>query len=66
MNVRSMWKKINRCVVCGEKLQFRPSIIRTALPEEGTRYCANNHAEFGVYGHFDAQGQWNLDWRMPR
>ena len=66
MNRRNMWMKINKCIVCGETLGFRPSILRMALPEEGTKFCAHNHAEFSIYGAFDENNQWQLEFRLPK
>jgi hypothetical protein len=60
-----LWKKINKCIVCGTKLEFVPSKQADALPQEGEKFCTQNHARFSVYGYYDAAGEWSTTFRLP-
>lgn len=64
MTKNSPWKGVNKCVVCGTKLKFEPSKDKDAKPDEGTRYCEQNHARFNVYGKFH-DDLWVLTFALP-
>ncbi len=66
MKRNSVWKMVNRCIVCGTALKFVRSSIPGAKEDEGSRYCEHNHKRFSVYGEYDGNGRWTLTYQLPR
>jgi hypothetical protein len=60
-----LWKRINKCVVCGNKLTFFPSKRKDAQEPEGAMICEQNHERFVVDGGFDIAGGWHVSFLLP-
>jgi hypothetical protein len=60
------WKYLNRCIICGSKLQFKHSLQFDKKPEEGVKYCDHNHKRFSIYGGYDDDGAWHTWYRFPQ
>jgi hypothetical protein len=60
-----LWRRINRCVICGSKMTFAPSKRKDAKEPEGVMSCEQNHHRFMVEGRFDPAGEWYLSFLLP-
>lgn len=56
---RRPWAGVNKCVVCGTKLAFQPSVRKDAKEYEGRKMCKQNHALFSVNGAYDGDGEFH-------
>lgn len=65
MSRKDRWKGVNKCIMCGTNLTFEPSRDKNAKPDEGVRYCDQNHARFNVYGKYHGDDLWILTFAMP-
>lgn len=62
----TVWKLINKCLICGTKLKFEPADdFAKAKRGEGKKTCEQNHKRFVIFGQYNDSGTFDMKMMLP-